>query len=156
VRGAYNAILVQGDVVGETLYQGPGAGKMPTASSVVADLIDLAVGRAQRTFAAAQLWSKTSKGFTVEPTERVRSRFYLRLLVADKPGVLADVTRILADEQISISSVVQHEAAEDGGGPVPLVIVTHYAATGRFKIAIAKINGLETVAGKAVFYSMGD
>jgi homoserine dehydrogenase len=156
VRGAYNAILVHGDIVGETLYQGPGAGRGPTASSVVADLIDLAVGRAQRTFAAAQLWSKTSKGFTVEPTERVRSRFYLRLLVADKPGVLADVTRILADEHISISSVVQHEAAEDGGGPVPLVIVTHYAETGRFKAAIAKINALDTVAAPAVFFSMGD
>ncbi len=156
VRGAYNAILVHGDIVGETLYQGPGAGRMPTASSVVADLIDLAVGRAQRTFAAAQLWSKTNKGFTVEPTERVRSRFYIRLLVVDKPGVLADVTRILADEQISISSVVQHEAAEDGGGPVPLVLVTHYAETGRFKTAIAKINGIGTVAAPAVFYSMGD
>jgi homoserine dehydrogenase len=156
VRGAYNAILVHGDVVGETLYQGPGAGRMPTASSVVADLIDLAVGRAQRTFAAAQLWSKISKGFTVEPAERVRSRFYLRLLVADKPGVLADVTRILADEQISISSVVQHEASEDGGGPVPLVIVTHYAETGRFKVALTKINSLETVAAPAVFFSMGD
>jgi homoserine dehydrogenase len=156
VRGAYNAILVHGDVVGETLYQGPGAGRMPTASSVIADLIDLAVGRAQRTFAAAQLWSKLSKGFTVESAERVRSRFYLRLLVADKPGVLADVTRILADEQISISSVVQHEAAEDGGGPVPLVLVTHYAATGRFRTAIRKINGLEAVASPAVFYSMGD
>jgi homoserine dehydrogenase len=142
--------------VGETLYQGPGAGRMPTASSVAADLIDLAIGRAQRSFVAAQLWSKTSKGFTVEPTERVRSRFYLRLLVADKPGVLADVTRILADEQISISSVVQHEAAEDSGGPVPLVLVTHYAATGRFKRAIAKINFLETVSAPAVFYSMGD
>lgn len=156
VRGAYNAILVHGDVVGETLFQGPGAGRMPTASSVVADLIDLAVGRAQRTFAAAQLWSRMSKGFTIEPTERVRSRFYLRLLVADKPGVLADVTRILADEQISISSVVQHEAAETNGGPVPLVIVTHYAETGRFKCALGKINALGTVAGPAVYYSMGD
>jgi homoserine dehydrogenase len=156
VRGAYNAIAVYGDIVGETLYQGPGAGRGPTASSVVADLIDLAVGRAQRTFAAAQLWSKASKGFTIEPAERVRSRFYLRLLVADKPGVLADVTRILADEQISISSVVQHEAAENGGGPVPLVIVTHYAGTGRFKAALAKINRLPTCAAPAVFYSMGD
>lgn len=162
VRGAYNAILVHGDIVGETLYQGPGAGRMPTASSVVADLIDLAVGRAQRTFTAAQLWSKTSKGFTVEPTERVRSRFYLRLLVADKPGVLADITRILADEEISISSVVQHEAPEGepgGAAPgvsVPLVIVTHYAATGRFKTALAKINKLATVAAPAVYFSMGD
>jgi len=156
VRGAYNAVAVYGDLVGETLYQGPGAGRKPTASSVLADLIDLAVGRAQRTFAAAQLWSKVGKGFTVEPAERVRSRFYLRLLVADKPGVLADVTRILADEQISISSVVQHEAPEGNGGVVPLVIVTHYAETGRFKAALAKINRLPTAAAPAVFYSMGD
>jgi homoserine dehydrogenase len=156
VRGAYNAILVKGDIVGETLYQGPGAGRGPTASSVLADLIDLGVGRAQRTFAAAQLWSKANRGFAIEPAERVRSRFYLRLLVADKPGVLADVTRILADEQISISSVVQHEAAENSGGPVPLVIVTHYAETGRFKAALAKINALTTSAAPAVFFSMGD
>jgi homoserine dehydrogenase len=156
VRGAYNAIVVHGDLVGETLYQGPGAGMMPTASSVAADLIDLAVGRAQRTFAVARLWAKECKGFTVEPTERVRSRFYLRLLVADRPGVLADVTRILADEQISISSVVQHEAGEGGDQPVPLVIVTHYAQTGRFRAALGKINRLSVVAVPAVFYSVGD
>ena len=156
VRGAYNAVLVYGDIVGETLYQGPGAGQMPTASSVVADLIDLGVGRAQRTFAAARLWSREGRGFTVEPPERVRSRFYLRLQVTDKPGVLADITRILADEEISISSLVQHEAQEDGGGPVPLVIVTHYAATGRFRRALERINKLGTTAAPAVFFSMGD
>ena len=156
VRGAYNAVLVYGDIVGETLYQGPGAGRMPTASSVVADLIDLGVGRAQRTFAAAKLWSREGRGFTVEPPERVRSRFYLRLQVTDKPGVLADITRILADEEISISSLVQHEAEEDGGGPVPLVIVTHYAATGRFRKALEKINQLSTTAAPAVYFSMGD
>jgi homoserine dehydrogenase len=156
VRGAYNAVLVYGDVVGETLYQGPGAGQMPTASSVVADLIDLAVGRAQRTFAAAKLWGREGRGFTVEPPERVRSKFYLRLMVADEPGVLADVTRILADEQISISSLVQHEAAEDGDGPVPLVIVTHYAATGRFRRALERIDKLSTTAAPPVFFSVGD
>lgn len=156
VRGAYNAIAVHGDLAGETLYQGPGAGQMPTASAVVADLIDLAVGRAQRTFAAAKLWSRESKGFTVEPAERVKSRFYLRLLVADQPGVLADITRILADERISISSVVQHEAAEADRGPVPLVIVTHYAETGAFKSAIRKMNAHSAVAAPAVYFSMGD
>ncbi|MEO2090040.1 MAG: homoserine dehydrogenase, partial [Gemmataceae bacterium] len=109
VRGAYNAIQIVGDVVGETLYQGPGAGMMPTASSVVADLIDLAVGRAQKTFTAAKLWSNRDRGFTVEPSEKVRSRFYLRLAVRDMPGVLADVCRVLADEGISISSIIQHE-----------------------------------------------
>ena len=92
----------------------------------------------------------------MEPPERVRSRFYLRLLVADKPGVLADITRILADEEISISSLVQHEAAEEGGGPVPLVIVTHYAATGRFRKSLERINKLPSISAPAVFFSMGD
>jgi homoserine dehydrogenase len=156
VRGAFNAVSVHGDVVGETLYQGPGAGMMPTASSVVADLIDLAVGRAQATFAAAKLWSREGKGFVVEPVERVRSRFYLRLTVADRPGVLADITRILADEGISISSVVQHEAGEGATEPVPLVILTHTAETGRFRAALRRIDALPAVAAPAVSYSMGD
>ena len=126
-------------------------------ATVVATTPSQTLVGARRTFTAAQLWSKASKGFAVEPAERVRSRFYLRLLVADKPGVLADVTRILADEQISISSVVQHEAPEGGNGEsVPLVIVTHYAATGRFRTALEKINRLPTTAAPAVFYSMGD
>lgn len=156
VRGAFNAISVHGDVVGETLYQGPGAGMMPTASSVVADLIDLAVGRAQATFAAARLWSREGKGFVVEPVERVRSRFYLRLTVADRPGVLADITRILADEGISISSVVQHEAGEAAKEPVALVILTHTAETGRFRAALRKMTALPAVAASPVSYSMGD
>jgi len=156
VRGAFNAISVHGDVVGETLYQGPGAGMMPTASSVVADLIDLAVGRAQATFTAARLWSREGKGFVVEPVERVRSRFYLRLTVADRPGVLADITRILADEGISISSVVQHEAGEGGTEPVTLVILTHTAETGRFRTALRKIAALGAVSAPLVSYAMGD
>lgn len=156
VRGAFNAIQIVGDVVGETLYQGPGAGMLPTASSVLSDLIDLAVGRAQRTFAAAKLWSPGNRGFQIAPSERVRSRFYLRLMVTDKPGVLADITRILADEQISISSFVQHEAVEGDGPPVPLVIVTHYAETGRFRNALKRIAALPTVTAPAACYSMDD
>jgi homoserine dehydrogenase len=157
VRGAFNAVQVVGDVVGETLYQGPGAGMMPTASSVVADLIDLAVGRAQRTFAAAKLWSAEGRGFVVEPSERVKSRFYLRLLVRDEPGSLADVCRALAGERISISSVIQHEAQE--GHPeqtVPLVIMTHYAETGRFRSAVRAIDALACTAVPPVYYSVDD
>jgi len=157
VRGAFNAVQVVGDVVGETLYQGPGAGMMATASSVVADLIDLAVGRAQRTFAAAGLWSREGRGFTVEPAERVRSRFYLRLLVRDEPGTLADVCRALADEAISISSVIQHETQE--GHPeqtVPLVIMTHTAETGRFRRAVKTIDTLPCLVSPAVYYSVDD
>ena len=157
VRRAYNAIQVIGDVVGETLYQGPGAGMMATASSVVADIVDIAVGRAQKTFAAAKLWSSQSRGFTVEPSEKVRSRFYVRLMVRDQPGVLADVCRALANENISISSVVQHEAVE--GQPeksVPLVIVTHYAETGRFRKAVQAMTRLTAIGEPPVTYSVDD
>lgn len=157
VRGAYNAIQVIGDVVGETLYQGPGAGMMPTASSVVADLIDLAVGRAQKTFAAAKLWSGADRGFSIEPSEKVRSRFYLRLMVRDQPGVLADVCRALADQRISISSVIQHEAREDHPEQlVPLVIMTHYAETGRFRAAVKAIDTHPALGDKAVAYPVDD
>src|SRR5207302_7010066 len=110
VRGAYNAIQVIGDVVGDTLYYGQGAGQMPTASAVVADIIDLAVGRAQRTFQTLRLWSGNDRPKTIQAPGTVRSRFYLRLMVQDRPGVLAEVARILAQRHISISSVIQHEA----------------------------------------------
>lgn len=157
VRGAFNAVQVVGDIVGETLYQGPGAGMMPTASAVVGDLIDLAVGRMQRTFAAARLWSPEGRGFTIAPNEYVHSRFYLRLLVRDEPGTLADICRALADEQISISSVIQHEAQE--GHPeqtVPLVIMTHYASTGAFRTAVARIDAMTCTVTPAVYYSVDD
>jgi homoserine dehydrogenase len=156
VRGAFNAVLVTGDVVGETLYQGPGAGMMPTASSVVADVIDIGVGRAQKTFAAAKLWSG-DKGFTTAPSEKVRSKFYLRALVRDEPGVLADVCRGLANERISIASVIQHEALEDHPEQiVPLVIMTHVAETGRFRAAAAALGKLPGVCGPAVYFSVDD
>ena len=157
MRGAFNAVRVQGDAVGETVYQGPGAGKFPTASSVVGDLIDLAVGRAERTFAATNLWSERGRGFEVVPSERVQSRFYLRVLVKDLPGVLADVCRLLANEAISIASVVQHEAVD--GHPeqtVPLVIMTHAAIAGRFRQAVAAINQLPTISGQAVYFPVAD
>src|SRR5262249_20117560 len=99
VRGAYNAIAVVGDAVGDTLYYGRGAGALPPASAVVADLIDVAVGRAQRTFQTLRLWSGRET-VRLQPAETVRSRFYLRVRVEDRPGVLAEVTRVLADHHI--------------------------------------------------------
>src|SRR5205823_7325438 len=110
VRDAYNAVHVVGDAVGDTLYYGRGAGQMPTASAVVADIIDLAVGRAQRTFQTLRLWSGNDKPTSIQAPGSVRSRFYSRLMVGDKPGVMSDVTHVLADNRISIASVVQHEA----------------------------------------------
>jgi homoserine dehydrogenase len=157
VRGPYNAVQIVGDLVGETLYQGPGAGMMATASAVVADLIDLASGRAQSTFQVAQLWSNRDRGYLIEPTEKVRSRFYLRLSVHDEAGALADVCRALANEGISISSVIQHEAQE--GVPdqsIPLVIMTHYAETGRFRSALKEIRTLKCVRAEPVSYPVDD
>ena len=155
VRGAYNAIRVTGDAVGDTLYYGPGAGQMPTASAVVADLIDLALGRAPLTFQALRLWSADQPG--VRPAAGVWSRFYLRLLVADKPGVLGDVAHALAEQGVSIASVIQHEAVEDGEGQtVPLVIMTHTAATDRFRTAVEVIEKLPVIAGRGVYYSVAD
>lgn len=157
VRGAYNAIQVIGDAVGEMMFQGAGAGALPTASAVVADIIDIAIGRAQKTFAAAKLWSPNGRGFTQQSAYEVRSRFYLRVLVQDKPGMLADVARALADHEISIASLIQHEALEDHVGEiVPLVIMTHYAPTGRFRAAVRKINTLKGVVPPGVFYSVDD
>jgi homoserine dehydrogenase len=157
VRSAFNAIQLIGDVVGETLYQGPGAGMMPTASAVVADLIDLAIGRAQRTFSVAKLWSERGTGFVVERSEKVQSRFYLRVMVNDKPGVLAEVCRLLAEENISISSLVQPEVAEGNSAQtVPLVIMTHYAETGRFRRAVQKMAQLPNLRTPPVTYSVDD
>ncbi|HWY88107.1 MAG TPA: homoserine dehydrogenase, partial [Gemmataceae bacterium] len=157
VRDAFNAIFVAGDAVGSTLYYGRGAGQMPTASAVVADLIDLAAGRAQRTFEALRLWSGNAQGITLKPSSAVASRFYLRLTVQDRPGVLAEVTRILADHHISISSVIQHEAVDGPeGAVVPLIIMTHTALTGNFTSTIAEFNRLASVTAPSVFYPVGD
>ena len=157
VRGAFNAVQVVGDVAGEVMFQGAGAGALPTASSVVADVIDLAVGRAQRTFQAMKLWAPHERGHRMRSSEGVRSRFYLRVLVKDEPGMLADVAYVLAGEKISIASVIQHEAQEDHqGGVVPLVIMTHYAETGHFRSALGKINALPGVVPPGVYYSVDD
>jgi len=157
VRGAYNAISVVGDAVGDTLYYGQGAGQMPTASAVTADLIDLAVGRSQRTFQTLRLWNANGTRTQLRPAAAVRTRFYLRLLVDDRPGVLAEVARLLAAHQISIASVIQHETPDETEGTrVQLVIMTHTAATGAFRSAAADMERLGCVASPAVYYPVGD
>ena len=157
VRGAYNAIHIVGDAVGDTLFYGQGAGQMPTASAVTADLIDLAIGRSQRTFQTLRLWAPNGARLPLRPPATVRSRFYLRLLVEDRPGVLAEVCGVLARHQISIASVIQHEAPDEAEGTrVQLVIMTHTAATGAFRSAAADMERLGCVAAPAVYYPVGD
>jgi homoserine dehydrogenase len=157
VRDAFNAITVVGDAVGTTLYYGRGAGQMPTASAVVADIIDLAVGRAQQTFRTLRLWSGHNRDIKLRSPATVPSRYYLRLMVQDRPGVLADVTRVLANHKISISSVIQHEAIDGPEGDiVPLIIMTHTAPTGSFLATVAELDRLSCVSAPSVYYHVGD
>ena len=155
VRGAFNAIQVVGDAVGETIYYGPGAGSMPTASAVVADLIDLAVGRAQRTFDALRLWSDVETSVKYQSSDSVVSRFYLRLFVEDRPGVLSEVSGVLAKHNISIASVIQHEVEKDKER-VQMVIMTHPSPTGQFRIAVKDLDQLTCLSGSSTHFPVAD
>lgn len=154
VSGAYNAVSVVGEPIGDTLYYGLGAGQSSTTSAVVADLIDMAVGRAQITFPHLALGLDPAQHpFTVhlQPPEQAESRYYLRFTVEDKPGVLADIAGVLGRQGISIASVIQHEAPEDGAGNlVPLVIMSHTASAGRLHQALADIDQLPLVRAPSV------
>jgi len=157
VRGAYNAVHVVGDAIGDTLFYGKGAGQMPTASAVAADLIDLAIGRTQRTFQTLRLWSSNGATRRLREATTVRSRFYLRLLVDDEPGVLAEVAGVLAGHHISIASVIQHEVPDEQEGQrVHLVIMTHTARLGDFRAACEKLERLRHVNVAPVYYPVED
>ena len=126
VRGPYNAITIVGDAVGDMFFHGQGAGQMPTASAVVADMIDTAAGRTDITFRRLQLWSDRQCEIELTPYARTLGRYYMRYLVADEPGVLSQITGILGNHRISISSIIQHEPAEASDpSRVPLIIMTH-------------------------------
>jgi len=155
VRGAYNAVRVVGDAVGRVFFHGLGAGQMPTASAVVADLISTLVGRTAITFRTLKLWS-AQRETTVAARDpaKIPGRFYLRLNVKDQPGVLAEITGVLGGCGISIASVIQHEtdeeAVEEAQKLVPLVIMTHQATEGRMSEALEAINRLSSVGPGSV------
>ena len=150
VEGAMNAVLVQGDAVGSTLYYGKGAGAEPTASAVIADLVDVTrMHTADPEHRVPHLAFQPDKlvDLTILPMDEVTTSYYLRLRVQDKPGVLADITRILADEQISIDAVIQKEPGE-GEDQTDLIMLTHQTREKRINAAIAKVEVLPVVAGK--------
>jgi homoserine dehydrogenase len=152
VRGPYNAIRVVGDAVGDTLFYGRGAGSMPTASAVVGDLIDVVAGRVSRTSATAELWSSDAPAVHLAASDHVRSRYYLRFLIADRPGVLGMIAQVLGRHNISIASVIQHEAGDEPtpAPSVPLVIMTHQAIEANLAAALAEIDRLEIVTPPSV------
>ena len=150
VEGVMNAVLVKGDAVGATMYYGAGAGSLPTASAVVADLVDvtrlITADPEQRVPHLAFQPDRLARD-PILPIGEVETSYYLRMRVQDRPGVLADVTRILADSKISIGAMVQKEPAE-GESRVDIVMLTHRAIEKNVNAALAKIEKLPTVLGK--------
>jgi homoserine dehydrogenase len=150
VEGVMNAVLVKGDAVGATMYYGAGAGSQPTASAVVADLVDvtrlITADPEHRVPHLAFQPDRLAKD-PILPISAVETSYYLRMRVHDRPGVLADVTRILADSRISIDAMVQKEPGE-GERRVDIVMLTHRALERNVIAAMARIEKLPTVLGK--------
>ncbi|MBX9917463.1 MAG: homoserine dehydrogenase [Nitrosomonas sp.] len=150
VEGVMNAVVVKGDAVGATLYYGAGAGAEPTASSVIADLVDVTrlhtadpMHRVPPLSFQPDLLSDTP----VIPMEDVETSYYLRIQVIDKPGVMAEITRIVAENNISISALLQKEASDESD-QVSVIMLTHLTVEKNINAAIARIEALPVVSGK--------
>ena len=152
VEGAMNAVLVKGDAVGATLYYGPGAGAEPTASAVIADLVDVTrMHTADPEHRVPHLAFQPDQLSNIPflPMGEVRTSYYLRMTVLDRPGVLADITRILADREISIDAMIQKEPSE-GEDRTDIILLTHLSIERQVVDAIEKIEALPTVNGRVV------
>ena len=161
VSGAFNMIALTGDAVGQTWYSGPGAGQMPTASSVAADLIDVAVGRAQATFRRLDLFNERPSR-PLQSADSILRRYYLRFNVEDRPHVMADITDVLGRNKISLASVIQHEAPEvdeepSGAVPVvPLVIMSHRTTEGQLRDALLALSQLDSLRSPSICMPVSD
>jgi homoserine dehydrogenase len=138
VDGVLNAVQIEGDLMNRVLFQGPGAGSLPTTSAIVADALDAAVSISNRVYWPHSLRRETN--LHAMPMDDVRSRWYLRMGVADQPGVLALIAGALGDAGISIASVIQKEAGDEGSAEI--VIMTHLAREADVHAAIAKMSRL--------------
>ncbi|HQN14194.1 MAG TPA: homoserine dehydrogenase [Quisquiliibacterium sp.] len=152
VEGAMNAVMVKGDAVGHTMYYGKGAGAEPTASAVIADLVDVArmlTADPDNRVPHLAFQAEAMADLPILPIAEVETAYYLRLRVADEPGVLADITRILADARISIDAVLQREP-EEGEHQTDIILLTHRTIEKQVDQAIARIEALPTVLSKAI------
>jgi len=150
VEGAMNAVLVQADAVGATLYYGKGAGAEPTASAVIADLVDITrlhTADPEHRVPHLAFQPDQVQDIAVLPIDEVITSYYLRMRVDDKPGVLADITRILADSDISIDAMIQKEPAE-GEAQTDIIMLTHLTIEKNANAAIARIEALPVVSGQ--------
>ena len=142
-----NAIWVKGDVVGHTMYFGKGAGKEPTASAVIADLVDVTrmlTSDPENRVPHLAFQPDELSDVTILPAGEMETSYYLRMRVRDEPGVLADITRILADCRVSIDAMLQPEPGE-GEGSTDIIVLTHQTIEHRVDTAIGRIQDLPTV-----------
>ncbi len=149
VEGPFNAISIFGSAVGQVMYYGRGAGMMPTASAVVADIIDVALGNSATTFRHLSLQPRSKTAPLIEDIDNLVSRFYIKIMCNDQPGVIAQWSKVLAEHQISISGALQHE----GIGPdntVPVVIATHPTRQKNVTAALGDMEKLDVIGGKPV------
>ena len=147
VDGPFNAISIFGHALGQTMYYGRGAGMMPTASAVVADIIEVAMGNSATLFRQLKTRPREKVSHLIDNIENLTSRFYIRLMAKDEPGVFAAYGKILGDHNISISGALQHE----GPGPdntVPVVITTHPTKQRDITAALQKLNSLDVLGAK--------
>lgn len=142
VDGVFNAIYVEGDNVGSTLYYGRGAGSMPTGSAVVSDIVDIAKG-------TNPMPLELTENLRIKPIEEIESMYYFRFSALDRPGVLSKISGVFGEHNISIASVIQKGRSKEGA--VPLVILTHKAKERDVLAAVEKIDKLPVVAAKSVF-----
>lgn len=146
--GPFNAVALDGDAVGRIWLFGPGAGRMATASAVIADVIDVAIGRAALTFPRLDLWNEHPARPLVS-TDRVSHRYYLRYNVLDRPHVFASIADILGRHEISLASIIQHEAPEQTADgecqEVPVVVMTHRCTEGQLQSADQELDQLESI-----------
>jgi homoserine dehydrogenase len=149
VHDSYNAVFVEGDIVGSTLYYGRGAGRLPTASAVIGDIMEAAAGKG-----GCSDWLLKHKALPVRSAENISLRCYLRLSLKDQPDVIAQVAHVLGKNKISIASIMQKE--QNAGEQVPVVFLTHKALEKNFVAAMEEIERLDVVDGKPVRMAIED
>lgn len=150
VRGVYNGVYLVGDAAGPQMFYGRGAGQMPTASAVVSDIVETAANILAKRPSRRATFSPPGDraGLALKPLEEIRTRYYLRVMVADKPGVLSKVSGVLGAHNVSIASVIQKTRHEQEA--VPIVMMTHEAREGDLRAALAGIDRLDVVSAPTI------
>lgn len=149
VDGPFNAVSIFGNAVGHTMFYGRGAGMMPTASAAVADIIEVAMGNSKKLFKHLKLEPREKTKNLISRIDDLTSRFYIKLRALDKPGVFAQICTVLANKNISLSGVLQHEE-HNAGDTVPAIVITHQTQQDKITAALKDLGKLDVVKDSPV------